>query len=168
MNPSVMNPRAMNPRLACLLVRLYPHAWRKRYGAEFAALLESGSGGLGTAANVIWSALRERIFPTVGGNMNQPANSFGGMVRKPSAFVPMTMSLTALAVLGGAYFFSLATGHGGLAREPDEGAIAHIWQLLMAGQMPVLLFFAIRWLPRAPRQALYVLGLQAPVYFLNL
>ncbi len=64
----------------------------------------------------------------------------------------------------------------GIAREPDEGAAAHIWQLLMTGQLPVLAFFAIKWLPRAPRQTLYVLGLQAgavlaaiaPVYFLNL
>jgi hypothetical protein len=46
----------------------------------------------------------------------------------------------------------------------------------MAGQLPVLLFFAIKWLPRAPRQTLYVLALQAgavlaamaPVYFLGL
>jgi hypothetical protein len=64
----------------------------------------------------------------------------------------------------------------GIAREPDEGAAPHIWQLLMTGQLPVLAFFAIKWLPRAPRQTLYVLGLQAgavlaaiaPVYFLNL
>jgi hypothetical protein len=166
----------MNHKLVRLLVRLYPRGWRERYGEEFAALLETGSGGLRKSANVIWSAFGEHIFPTVGGNVNQLANSFGGIVKKPSAFIPMTMSLTALALLGGAYAFSVATGHGGLVREPDEGAIAHLWQLLMAGQMPVLLFFAIRWLPRAPRHALYVLGLQAgaalaamaPVYFLNL
>ena len=105
--------------------------------------------------------------------MNQ---SFGAMVRKPSAFVPMAMSFTALALLGGAYVYGLATGHGGLVREPDEGAIAHLWQILMVGQLPVLGFFAIKWLPRAPRQTLYVLALQvgsvlaamAPVYFLNL
>jgi len=66
-----MNARRMNPRLARLLVRLYPRAWRERYGAEFAALLESGRGGVGTLANVVWSALGERIFPTVGGNMEQ-------------------------------------------------------------------------------------------------
>jgi hypothetical protein len=66
-----MNPVTMNPRLARLLVRLYPRAWRERYGAEFAALLESGHGGLGTTANVIWSALGERVFPTVGGDMEQ-------------------------------------------------------------------------------------------------
>ena len=102
--------------------------------------------------------------------------SFGTMARKPSAFVPLAMSLTALALLGGAYAYGLAQGQGGLAREPDEGAIAHLWQLLMAGQLPVLAFFAIKWLPRAPKQTLCVLGLQAgavlaamaPVYFLNL
>jgi hypothetical protein len=46
----------------------------------------------------------------------------------------------------------------------------------MAGQLPVLAFFAVKWLPRAPKQALCVLALQAaaalssvaPVYFLNL
>jgi len=166
----------MNSRLARLLVRLYPRAWRERYGAEFTAHLESGRGGFLTSVNVIWSALGERIFPTVGGIMNQPAYSFGGIVKMPSAFVPPAMSLIALAMLGGLYAYGMATGHGGLVREPDEGAAAHIWQLLMAGQMPVLLLFAIKWLPRAPRQALYVLGLQAgaalsamaPVYFLHL
>jgi hypothetical protein len=127
-------------------------------------------------ANVVWSALCEHIFPTRGGKMNQQTRSFGAIVRRPSAFVPIAMSLTALAMVGGAYIFGLATGHGGLVREPDEGSIAHIWQLLMAGQMPVLAFFAIKWLPRAPRQTLYVLALQAgaalsamaPVFFLNL
>ena len=106
--------------------------------------------------------------------MDQP--TFGVIIKKPSAFLPLAMSLTALAMLGGAYIFSLSTGHGGLVREPDEGAIAHLWQLLMAGQMPVLAFFAIKWLPRAPRQTLYVLALQAgaalasmaPVFLLNL
>ena len=106
--------------------------------------------------------------------MDQP--TFGVIIKKPSAFLPLAMSLTALAMLGGAYIFSLATRHSGLVREPDEGSIAHLWQLLMAGQLPVLLFFAIKWLPRAPRQTLYVLALQAgaalasmaPVFFLNL
>jgi hypothetical protein len=78
-------------------------------------------------------------------------------------------------------FAALATvlvhiGMFGAAREADEGTAAHIWQLLMAGQVPVVAFFAIKWLARAPRQALPVLALQvgavlaalAPVYFLNL
>jgi hypothetical protein len=64
----------------------------------------------------------------------------------------------------------------GAAREADEGTTAHLWQILMAGQIPVLAFFAIKWLPRAPRQTLYVLALQAgaalasaaPVIYFNL
>lgn len=104
------------------------------------------------------------------------SQSFGTIVRKPSAFLPLAMSLTALALLGGAYLFALATGQAGLERQQDEGAMAHLWQILMAGQLPVLIFFAIKWLPRAPRQTLYVLALQAgaavaamaPVYLLNL
>lgn len=105
--------------------------------------------------------------------MNQ---SFGTVVRKPSAFVPLAMSIAALALLGGAYIFGLATGQSSLVREPDEGSVAHLWQLLMAGQLPVLAFFAIKWLPQAPKQALCVLALQvaavlaamAPVHFLHL
>lgn len=102
--------------------------------------------------------------------MNQQANSFGAVLRHPSAFVPLAMSLTALAmVLGYLVVY-------GAAHQTDEGTIAHLWQLLMAGQIPILAFFAIKWLPRAPKQTLYVLALQAgvvlasvaPVFFLNL
>ena len=73
---------------------------------------------------------------------------------------------------------ALVMGHialFGVAREPDEGIAAHLWQLLMAGQIPVVAFFAIKWLPRSPRPALLVLALQggaafaalAPVFLLN-
>lgn len=102
--------------------------------------------------------------------MDRDPRSFGAIVRHPSALVPMAMSLTALGlVLGSIAKF-------GVVRGGDEGAIAHLWQILMAGQLPVLLFFAIKWLPRAPRQALYVLALQAgavlasmaPVFYFNL
>jgi hypothetical protein len=80
------------------------------------------------------------------------------------------MSFTALAlVLGHVAMF-------GAVREADEGTAAHLWQLLMAGQVPVVAFFAMKWVPRTPRQALPILALQAiaglaalaPVYFLNL
>lgn len=160
----------MNPKLAHLLTRLYPRVWRERYGAEFEELLLSGRSNLRTAANVVWSALFEHIFPTQGDNMEQQPRSFALIIRQPDAFLPLTMSLTALAmVLGHIAIF-------GVAHETDEGTVAHLWQLLMAGQAPVLAFFAIKWLPRAPKQTLYVLALQAgaalastaPVFFLNL
>jgi hypothetical protein len=80
------------------------------------------------------------------------------------------MSLAALTlVLGHVAVF-------GVQREADEGTAAHLWQLLMAGQLPIIAFFAVTALPREPRPALFVLGLQmvaalaaaAPVFILKL
>ena len=87
--------------------------------------------------------------------MDQDPRSFGAMVKKPSAFLPIMMALTALALLLGRVAIF------GVVHEANEGATAHLWQLLMAGQVPVLAFFAIKWLPRAPRPSLYILSLQA-------
>ena len=53
----------------------------------------------------------------------------------------------------------------GIVHEVDEGTAAHIFQILMAGQVPVVAFFAIKWLPRAPTQALQVLAMQAAAAF---
>lgn len=78
----------------------------------------------------------------------------GALLKRPTAFIPLAMSLAALTVvIGYAAMF-------GTARQADEGAAAHIWQVLMAGQVPVVAFFAIKWLPTEPRQALLVLALQ--------
>lgn len=89
--------------------------------------------------------------------------------KRPSAFLPIVMSLIAVAVVGthvAAY---------GTAAPPDEGGAAHLWQLLMAAQFPIVVFFVIRWAARAPRAALPILAVQivaalaalAPVYFLK-
>jgi hypothetical protein len=76
------------------------------------------------------------------------------LLRRPSAVIPVAMSVAALAtVIGYAAMF-------GTARQADEGAAAHVWQLLMAGQVPVIAFFAIKWLPTEPRQSLLVLAFQ--------
>jgi hypothetical protein len=91
------------------------------------------------------------------------------MIKRPSAFVPVAMSLAALAIV----FVHIVMS--GTARQADEGTAAHLWQLLMAAQIPIVAFFAIRWLPQSPRSALPVLALQAvaavaalaPVYLLN-
>lgn len=92
------------------------------------------------------------------------------MIRLPSAFLPVAISLAALAlVLGHVALF-------GVTHEADEGAAAHIWQLLMAAQVVIIVFFALKYVPRQPGQALPVLALQivaalaacAPVFFLKL
>jgi hypothetical protein len=75
----------MNRRLARLLVRMYPRAWRERYGEEFATLLEDGPGGPGAALNVMVTALGERIFPTLGGGMNETSRWQRWSTRAPWA-----------------------------------------------------------------------------------
>ena len=91
------------------------------------------------------------------------------LLKRPTALIPVAMSIAAFGlVIAHVVFY-------GTAHQADEGAAAHLWQLLMAGQLPVIAFFAIRWLPRTPGQALLVLGLQAvamlaaatPVFVLN-
>ena len=49
----------------------------------------------------------------------------------------------------------------GVVREADEGTEAHLFQLLMPVQLAVMAYFALTWLPRAPRSSLPVLALQA-------
>ena len=96
-------------------------------------------------------------------------NNFGDTIKHPSGFVPIAMSFLAVAIVAVHIILH------GTARELDEGTAAHLWQLLMAGQLPIVGFFAIRWLPQAGGSALVVLALQAtaalaalaPVYLLN-
>jgi hypothetical protein len=96
-------------------------------------------------------------------------SSFVESLQHPSAFLPVVMSLVALL----AVLFHIAA-HG-TAPQPDEGTAAHLWQLLMALQLPVIAFFAFRWVPQSPRSALAVLALQllaglaaaAPVCYLR-
>jgi hypothetical protein len=91
------------------------------------------------------------------------------ILKRPSALVPIVMSMAALATV-----FVYIALHG-TAPQADEGAEAHIWQLLMAGQVPIILFFLAKWAPESPRQSVFVLLLQisaalaamAPVYLLG-
>jgi hypothetical protein len=90
--------------------------------------------------------------------------------RVPSAWLPIAMSMVALALVAAQLLIA------GIPREADEGTAAHLWQLLMAGQVPLIAWFAFRWLPRGPRQAIPVLAVQlaaivaavAPVMWLGL
>jgi len=45
----------------------------------------------------------------------------------------------------------------------DEGTAAHLFQILMCGQLPIIAFFALRWLPRDLRAAVQILALQITV-----
>lgn len=80
------------------------------------------------------------------------------------------MSLAALCVVAIHIIFT------GASHEADEGASAHLFQLLMAGQIPIIALFVIRWLRPADKRALMVFASQimlgalacAPVWYLHL
>ncbi|HEV7123551.1 MAG TPA: hypothetical protein VGN24_09020 [Rhodanobacter sp.] len=96
--------------------------------------------------------------------------NFPTTLKLPSALLPLAMSVAAIVVVLGDIALS------GAVRHADEGAAAHFWQLLVGGQVPIVAYFAVRWLPRTPRSAFQVLALQAvaflaalaPVYLLHL
>lgn len=82
------------------------------------------------------------------------------LIRKPSAWIPLTMAVVALAMP-----LVYAAMYGTIVHE-DEGTVARLWQLLIMAQVPFVAFFAIKWLPRVPKQALLILALQAGLVFL--
>jgi hypothetical protein len=91
------------------------------------------------------------------------------LLKHPSAFLPLGMSIIALLmVITHAVIF-------GIVSEPDEGTLAHLFQLLIIIQAPIILFFAIKWLEKAPKQTVQILLLQTSaalaaifsVYFLT-
>ena len=90
-------------------------------------------------------------------------------LKHPSALAPLAMSFAALSlVLVHALRF-------GIVHEADEGTEAHLFQILIVAEVPIVAYFAVKWLPVAPRPALLVLALQAAavvaaftaVYFLT-
>jgi hypothetical protein len=77
------------------------------------------------------------------------------LIKRPSAYLPLAMSLAALVmVLGHAALF-------GIVHEADEGAAAHIFQILMVAQVPIVVYFILAWLPKRPKESLQVLALLA-------
>ena len=94
----------MNTKMARALVRLYPRKWRERYGAEFEALLEEGSGRFGTVLDVMGSALGEWVLPTTGGE-RMPGSS---QMERWSMRAPWAMfGLAPIGLLALTYFVSL-------------------------------------------------------------
>ena len=81
--------------------------------------------------------------------------TYASPLKQPSAWVPVTMSLAGLALV------LLHFARYGIVHEADEGTSAHLFQILMVLQVPIVLYFAVKWLPQAPGAALRVLALQA-------
>lgn len=81
--------------------------------------------------------------------------TFTTLLKRPSALIPLGMSAAAFSLI----LAVLSTV--GVTHPQDEGAPARIFQLLILLQVPIVGFFAWKWLPRCPRPAGWVLLLQA-------
>jgi hypothetical protein len=85
------------------------------------------------------------------------------------ALIPIVMSVAAITIV------LVHVILVGTAAQTDEGAEAHLWQMLMAGQVPIVALFLAFGLARDRGSALRMLGLQAaaalaaiaPVYLLR-
>ena len=82
------------------------------------------------------------------------------ILRKPSAWIPIAMSLTVLAAM--IVYIALS---GPPVREPDEGVGAHLFQIWLVLEVLTIAFFAITWLPRAPKEGALILALQIAAVF---
>lgn len=107
--------------------------------------------------------------------MNSTAETTTDVFCSPTALVPTVLSLGALIIVLMHY------GFFGSDPSTDEGAAAHVWQLLMAAQIPALALFTAKWFRRARRPCLNVLTVHslsiamciglaalAPHYFLKM
>ena len=82
------------------------------------------------------------------------------LLKQPSAWIPLALSLAALALLLG--YLAMF----GIVHHEDEGAPAHFFQILMAVQLPIIAYFAIKWLPKRTIQSILILALQAVAWII--
>jgi hypothetical protein len=100
--------------------------------------------------------------------------SIRSAITRPSGFLPLLLSGAALLVVL-RHLVLYGAGHPAPVGRPDEGPEAHIWQILMTGQVPIGLYFALRWVWSDPPGALSVVAIQvlawvaaaAPVFLLK-
>jgi hypothetical protein len=84
------------------------------------------------------------------------------LIKHPSVYLPLAMSIASLA---------LVVGHVavfGVLHEADEGTAAYIWQILIAAQLPLVIYFMLGRLPKRLKGPLLVLALLAGTWFANL
>jgi hypothetical protein len=84
------------------------------------------------------------------------------LFRNASAAIPLGMS-------AGAFVMVLVHILGaGADPAAAEGMAAKLFQLLLAAQAPFVAFFAAKWLPRQPAEAMHVIATQAAAALLAL
>jgi len=84
------------------------------------------------------------------------------ILKKPSAWIPIAVPLVFFVCI----VIVLRASNFAIAREEDEGVGAHLFQLWLVFEPFMLGYFAVKWVPRAGRKAVFVLLLQLVAAFL--
>ncbi len=85
--------------------------------------------------------------PNKSGDVTEETRVTTSIFKRPSAWLPIGMSGAALAIL------VIHLARYGVTHESDEGTSAHLFQLLMGGQLFAIGYFALRWIPENPKAA---------------
>jgi hypothetical protein len=125
---------------ARFLVRLYPRAWRERYGEELLLMLDDRVG-LGDVVDVIFGATNEWVIVMTGVNRwNDQAQRTTAALAQAAACVIVFQTVVPSIV-------SAISGH------PVNGA-PHLWQALLVGFVSSLLQSAVTLGPVAVASAI--------------
>lgn len=84
----------------------------------------------------------------------EPLAMTRSLSKLPSAVLPVLMSLAGIALVLVHWL------RFGIVRAADEGTSAHLFQILMVAQLPIIAYFAVNWLPKIPRVAWRILAVQ--------
>ena len=79
------------------------------------------------------------------------------LLKRPAAWIPIALSLGMLAFI---LIYIATYGISPPTPDADEGTPAHLFQLWLVLEPFMVGFFAVKWLPRATKQALVVIALQ--------
>jgi hypothetical protein len=140
------------------LLRFYPKPFRERFGEGMEQTFndlcrERKEAGKGLFAFALWAFVETSagiIRENIGGIMMQ------NIIRKPSAWLPIAISLVVFTSI----LCYVAVAIFGVAPEEGSRIFSIYFQWLTLIQVPIIVFFAIKWLPRQPKQAALILALQ--------
>jgi hypothetical protein len=77
------------------------------------------------------------------------------LIKQPSAWIPIVLSLITLATMLTYLVVSAPPIH-----QTDEGTAAHLFQIWLVLEVVLIGFFTIKWLPRNPKDTLFILAIQ--------
>ncbi|HEY1987147.1 MAG TPA: hypothetical protein VGG85_17155 [Terracidiphilus sp.] len=133
----------MTSKTASRLILLYPRCWRKRYGREFAALLEEHPFSLKTLADVLWSAGEAHVQSAFSQEHNQ------------SILIGWVWSAWMIAVVAGLILYGMVDDSRLLAAMGQNSIFAAGWKVIEVGCVLSVSAIAIAGLPLAASMCLY-------------